>query len=85
MCFLKSHLYFHTNNWTYLINCLGDTLESILFNWSLFCPFPTEKDRENKRPSMAQVSQDQGAVGIADPDEDSPNMIAYRKVLLHCL
>lgn len=31
---------------------------------------------------MAQASQDQGAVGVADPDEDSPNMIAYRKVLL---
>uniref|UniRef100_A0A671MYS7 Regulator of G-protein signaling 6-like n=1 Tax=Sinocyclocheilus anshuiensis TaxID=1608454 RepID=A0A671MYS7_9TELE len=29
---------------------------------------------------MAQASQDQGAVGIADPDEDSPNMIAYRKI-----
>ncbi|XP_051951746.1 regulator of G-protein signaling 6-like isoform X2 [Xyrauchen texanus] len=29
---------------------------------------------------MAQASQDQGAVGIADPDEDSPNMIVYRKI-----
>uniref|UniRef100_A0A8C1NYH9 Regulator of G protein signaling 6 n=1 Tax=Cyprinus carpio TaxID=7962 RepID=A0A8C1NYH9_CYPCA len=29
---------------------------------------------------MAQASQDQGAVGVADPDEDSPNMIAYRKI-----
>uniref|UniRef100_A0A8C2KXK9 Regulator of G protein signaling 6 n=1 Tax=Cyprinus carpio TaxID=7962 RepID=A0A8C2KXK9_CYPCA len=29
---------------------------------------------------MAQASQEQGAVGIADPDEDSPNMIAYRKI-----
>jgi len=34
---------------------------------------------------MAQASQDQGAVGVADPDDDSPNMIAYRKVLLLCL
>ncbi|XP_056096719.1 regulator of G-protein signaling 6-like [Rhinichthys klamathensis goyatoka] len=29
---------------------------------------------------MAQASQDQGAVGVADPDDDSPNMIAYRKI-----
>ncbi|XP_051730347.1 regulator of G-protein signaling 6 isoform X2 [Ctenopharyngodon idella] len=29
---------------------------------------------------MAQAAQDQGAVGVADPDEDSPNMIAYRKI-----
>ncbi|CAM4693704.1 unnamed protein product [Leuciscus chuanchicus] len=36
-------------------------------------------EREIKRPRMAQASQDQGAVGVADPDDDSPNMIAYRK------
>ncbi|ROI33866.1 hypothetical protein DPX16_20380 [Anabarilius grahami] len=38
-----------------------------------------ETERNIKRPRMAQASQDQGAVGVADPDEDSPNMIAYRK------
>nr|XP_023657910.1 regulator of G-protein signaling 6 isoform X4 [Paramormyrops kingsleyae] len=29
---------------------------------------------------MAQASRDQGGVGTADPDEDSPNMIVYRKI-----
>ncbi|KAG7466360.1 hypothetical protein MATL_G00164070 [Megalops atlanticus] len=29
--------------------------------------------------AMAQGSQDQGAVGTANPEEDSPNMIVYRK------
>lgn len=29
---------------------------------------------------MAQGPRDQGAVGTADPDEDSPNMIVYRKI-----
>ncbi|XP_066550423.1 regulator of G-protein signaling 6 isoform X2 [Amia ocellicauda] len=29
---------------------------------------------------MAQGHKDQGAVGTADPDEDSPNMIVYRKI-----
>ncbi|KAB5540101.1 hypothetical protein PHYPO_G00097460 [Pangasianodon hypophthalmus] len=29
---------------------------------------------------MAQASQEQGAVGTADPEEDSPNMIVYRKI-----
>uniref|UniRef100_A0A6Q2XJ99 Regulator of G protein signaling 6 n=1 Tax=Esox lucius TaxID=8010 RepID=A0A6Q2XJ99_ESOLU len=29
---------------------------------------------------MAQTSQDQSGVGTADPDEDSPNMILYRKI-----
>ena len=31
---------------------------------------------------MAQGSGDQRAVGIADPEESSPNMIVYRKVRL---
>ncbi|XP_015206234.1 regulator of G-protein signaling 6 isoform X1 [Lepisosteus oculatus] len=29
---------------------------------------------------MAQAPKDQAAVGTADPDEDSPNMIVYRKI-----
>ncbi|KAL0963087.1 hypothetical protein UPYG_G00349530 [Umbra pygmaea] len=29
---------------------------------------------------MAQSSQDHGGVGTADPNEDSPNMICYRKI-----
>ncbi|XP_060771767.1 regulator of G-protein signaling 6 isoform X5 [Neoarius graeffei] len=29
---------------------------------------------------MAQASQEQGAMGTADPEEDSPNMIVYRKI-----
>ncbi|XP_018582800.1 regulator of G-protein signaling 6 isoform X2 [Scleropages formosus] len=29
---------------------------------------------------MAQGSRDQGGVGTADPDDDSPNMIVYRKI-----
>ncbi|KAJ8341488.1 hypothetical protein SKAU_G00337790 [Synaphobranchus kaupii] len=29
---------------------------------------------------MAQGNRDQGGVGTADPDEDSPNMIVYRKI-----
>ncbi|MGH0135621.1 UNVERIFIED_CONTAM: hypothetical protein FKN15_058226 [Acipenser sinensis] len=28
---------------------------------------------------MAQGPKDQGGVGTADPDDDSPNMIVYRK------
>uniref|UniRef100_A0A3B1IIB6 Regulator of G protein signaling 6 n=1 Tax=Astyanax mexicanus TaxID=7994 RepID=A0A3B1IIB6_ASTMX len=36
---------------------------------------------EGKRGgAMAQASQEQGAVGTADPEEDSPNMIVYRKI-----
>lgn len=31
---------------------------------------------------MAEGSRDQGGVGITDPEEDSPNMIVYRKVRL---
>lgn len=31
---------------------------------------------------MAEGSRDQGSVGITDPEEDSPNMIVYRKVRL---
>ncbi|MFT7801983.1 regulator of G-protein signaling 6 isoform X1 [Arapaima gigas] len=41
-----------------------------------------------KTAGMAQGSRDQGGVGTADPDDDSPNMIVYRKVggaLHHCL
>ncbi|MGH0142854.1 UNVERIFIED_CONTAM: hypothetical protein FKN15_014389 [Acipenser sinensis] len=30
---------------------------------------------------MAQGPKDQGGVGTADPDDDSPNMIVYRKVV----
>lgn len=29
---------------------------------------------------MAEGSRDQGSVGTTDPEEDSPNMIVYRKV-----
>lgn len=29
---------------------------------------------------MAEGSKDQGGVGTTDPEEDSPNMIVYRKV-----
>lgn len=29
---------------------------------------------------MAQASQEQGTTGTTDPEEDSPNMIVYRKV-----
>ncbi|KAK1796087.1 hypothetical protein P4O66_009171 [Electrophorus voltai] len=32
-----------------------------------------------RRASMAQTSHEQGSAGTADPDEDSPNMIVYRK------
>ncbi|KTG02374.1 hypothetical protein cypCar_00009648 [Cyprinus carpio] len=60
---------------------------SLALNDKLSCPAldssvsrSAETEREIKRPSMAQASQDQGAVGVADPDEDSPNMIAYRKM-----
>lgn len=31
---------------------------------------------------MAEGSRDQGSVGTTDPEEDSPNMIVYRKVSL---
>lgn len=31
---------------------------------------------------MAEGSRDQGSVGTTDPEEDSPNMIVYRKVRL---
>lgn len=31
---------------------------------------------------MAEKSRDQGSVGTTDPEEDSPNMIVYRKVRL---
>lgn len=31
---------------------------------------------------MAEGSRDQGGVGTTDPEEDSPNMIVYRKVSL---
>ncbi|KAF4071127.1 hypothetical protein AMELA_G00281490 [Ameiurus melas] len=34
---------------------------------------------DDKAESMAQASQEQGAPGTADPEEDSPNMIVYRK------
>lgn len=33
---------------------------------------------------MAEGSKDQGGVGTSDPEEDSPNMIVYRKVRLLC-
>lgn len=79
---LTSHSQFSTSNSRYLIHCLGPVMWLISF---LLCPFPTDTEREIQKSSMAQASQEQGAVGIADPDEDSPNMIAYRKVLLHCL
>lgn len=31
---------------------------------------------------MAEGSRDQAGVGTTDPEEDSPNMIVYRKVRL---
>lgn len=31
---------------------------------------------------MAEKTRDQGSVGTTDPEEDSPNMIVYRKVRL---
>lgn len=31
---------------------------------------------------MAEGCRDQGSVGTTDPEEDSPNMIVYRKVRL---
>lgn len=31
---------------------------------------------------MAEKTRDQGSVGATDPEEDSPNMIVYRKVRL---
>lgn len=34
------------------------------------------------RIKMAEGSKDQGGVGTTDPEEDSPNMIVYRKVKL---
>lgn len=34
---------------------------------------------------MAEGSKDQGGTGTADPEEDSPNMIVYRKASLRVL
>ena len=44
-----------------------------------FCLQP-ECVEEKKGSSMAQSSPEQGAVGTISPEEDSPNMIVYRKV-----
>lgn len=34
---------------------------------------------------MAEGSKDQGGTGTTDPEEDSPNMIVYRKASLRVL
>lgn len=40
-------------------------------------------DRTERK--MAEGSKDQGGVGTTDPEEDSPNMIVYRKARLTSL
>lgn len=49
--------------------------------WTLWCLYACVCVLSGRtQVKMAEGSRDQGSVGTTDPEEDSPNMIVYRKV-----